>query len=182
MTANKLLALIALPVLLLSSSTLGRTEEERVAEYHARNHTWPPQFVPDTPGWRKLMEHRLRQVAEIEDRGDRFEGYAQTISAAVVQKNYTEHGFGLARAPQELVEALRKGIREGVEKGPRLEKEINAISGDRPWFVDRPDLTARVLREMHRIPEEWAGLALTANNAYGFRLYRTGNELYTHVE
>ena len=121
------------------------TEQERVAQFHARNYTWPPQkFIPDNPGWRSLMEHRLRQVGEIENRQDRFEGFAQTLSAAMIQQNYTEHGFGLVRAPDDLMEALRKGIHEGVAKGPRDEVHISAISGDRPWFIDRPDLTKRV--------------------------------------
>jgi len=93
----------------------GRPEDERVAAYHANNHTWPPEFVPNTPGWKKLFEHRLRQVAEIENSSDRFEGFAQTISAGVLQKNFTEHGFGLAKAPEPLMEDLRKAIREGVE-------------------------------------------------------------------
>ena len=78
-----------------TGSVHGRSEEERVNSYHAMNYTWPPQnseFIPNTRGWRKLYEHRLRQVAEIEDRTDRFEGFAQVLSSGVLQKNFTEHG------------------------------------------------------------------------------------------
>eukprot|EP00539_Tryblionella_compressa_P010447 CAMPEP_0178795572 /NCGR_PEP_ID=MMETSP0745-20121128/10191_1 /TAXON_ID=913974 /ORGANISM="Nitzschia punctata, Strain CCMP561" /LENGTH=403 /DNA_ID=CAMNT_0020453961 /DNA_START=5 /DNA_END=1216 /DNA_ORIENTATION=+ len=159
------------------------SEEERLMEFHRRNFTWPPErFIPETPGWRKLFEHRLRQVAEIDDRADRFEGYAQTLSASVVQPNYTEWGFGLARAPESLMEDLRGGIREGVEQGPRLEKYINAITEPRPWFIDRPDLTKRVLNELHDYPEKWAGFPLKAEMAYGFRLYRNQSRLHVHVD
>ena len=90
------------------------------------------------------MEHRFRQVAEIEDDQDRFEGYAQTITAAFLQPNFTQFGFGLARAPDELMQALRQGIQDGLEAGPRLEGDIPVIHGDFPWFIDRPDLTQRV--------------------------------------
>ena len=160
-----------------------RSEEERARRYHELNHTYPPEnYIPDTPGWRKLYEHRLRQVEEIEDRMDRFEGFAQTLNAGILQKNYTEHGFGLARAPEPLMEDLRRAIREGVEKGPRLEKEINAITEPRPWFIDRPDLTKRVLDELQEYPEEWAGFPLTPVTAYGFRLYRNTSRLHVHVD
>lgn len=163
--------------------THGRTEEERLVAYHQLNHTWPPEkFTPDTPGWRKLFEHRLRQVEEIQNRDDRFEGFAQALSAGVMQKNFTEHGFGLARAPEPLMVDLRRAIREGVEKGPRLETHINAITDPRPWFIDRPDLTKRVLDELQEYPEEWVGFPLTPVTAYGFRLYRNTSRLHVHVD
>ncbi len=140
MKVTILLALCCLP--LASQAT---TEEERVKEYHKRYDTWPPtKFIPDTPGWKKLMQHRLRQIQEIEDRDDKFEGFAQTLSVASVQRNFTEHGFALARAPEDLMEVLRKGIREGVAKGPRLESANKLIGGVQPWFIDRPDLKRRV--------------------------------------
>ena len=55
----------------------GLIEDERVAEYHNRDHKWPPldeEFVPNTNGWRKIMRHRLEQVQRIEDRGDMYNG------------------------------------------------------------------------------------------------------------
>lgn len=162
---------------------LARTEEERITEFYRRNYSWPVEkFSPETPGWRKLFEHRLRQVAEMDDKLDRFEGYAQTLSASVVQQNYTQWGFGLARAPEPLMEDLRRAIREGVAAGPRLESHIAAITEPRPWFIDRPDLTQRVLEELQAYPEQWVGFPLTANNAYGFRLYRNQSRLHVHVD
>lgn len=65
-------------------------ETERQAEYHKRNNTWPPRaYVPETPGWRKLMEERFAQVDEMEDSGRRYEAFIQTISAAVLAPNFT---------------------------------------------------------------------------------------------
>ena len=133
------------------------TEEERIEERRRRGYEWPiTEFSPNTPGWKKLFEHRLRQVEEISDRQGRFEGYGQTLSASLVQKNYTRYGFGLARAPEELMEALRGGIEYGLAEGPRLEEHYDAVGGLRPWFIDRPDLMTRVLKELQTFPEEWA--------------------------
>lgn len=159
------------------------SEEDRVQAYHDRGYQWPLQsVVPDTPGWKKLMTERLQQVQEIPDDSDRFEAYAQTLCAAVVQRNFTEHGFGVARAPEDLMEALREGIRQGLEDGPELEHEIKAIEGERPWFIKRPDLTQRVLEELQQYPEAWAGMELTPVVAYGFRLYRNQSRLHVHVD
>lgn len=159
------------------------TEEERVAEFYARNYTWPPQkFSPDTPGWRDLMEHRLRQVAEIEDLDERYEGYIQILNSAIVAPNFTEYGFALTRAPDDLMEALRKGVRDGVAAGPRLEGDVDVIDGEQPWFIDRPDLTERVLRELQPYPEAWVDMELTPQQAYGFRLYRNNSQLHMHVD
>mmetsp|Transcript_20328 Transcript_20328/g.42359 ORF Transcript_20328/g.42359 Transcript_20328/m.42359 type:complete len:408 (-) Transcript_20328:376-1599(-) len=177
------LSLLLLCSVFTFTHSVGLVETERIAEFHARNHTWPiEEFIPNTPGWKKLMEHRLRQIAEIEDRDKRYEGYVQTMNAAVVAPNFTEHGFALARAPDDLMEALRKGIREGLEKGPRLEPDVEVIDGDTPWFIDRPDLTGRVLEELQHYPEGWVNMELVAFKAYGFRLYRNNSQLHMHVD
>ena len=120
------------------------SEEDRLQEYRKRHYTWPPKYVPNTEGWKKLFDHRFRQVAEIDDRGKRYEGYLQSINAAVVAPNFTEYGFGLTRAPDDLMVELRQGIRDGLAKGPRLENKVEVIDGDQPWFIDRPDLTQLV--------------------------------------
>ena len=55
----------------------GLYEPERVAEYHRRNHTWPPldeDFIPNTDGWRKIMRRRMEQVQRIEDTDDMYNG------------------------------------------------------------------------------------------------------------
>ena len=55
----------------------GLIEHERVAEYNKRNYTWPPldeEYVPNTKGWRKIMQRRFEQVQRIEDRSDMYNG------------------------------------------------------------------------------------------------------------
>lgn len=64
---------------------------------------------------------------------------------AFLVRNYTELGFGLARAPEELTAALQEGIRGGLARGEaRLEHQVKVIEGPRSLFIDRPDLTQRV--------------------------------------
>ena len=48
--------------------------------------------------------------------------FQQTVKSAFVVPNFTEHGFGLARCPQDLLTALQKGIRDGLK-----DKKLNAI-------------------------------------------------------
>jgi hypothetical protein len=158
-------------------------ESDRIVEYHKRNYTWPiSNHIPNTPGWKRLMESRFKQVEEIPDSGARYEGYIQTIHSAFLVPNFTEHGFGLARCPDELIDDLRKGIRDGVASGPRFESKVPVIDGPIPWFIDRPDLTKRVLHELRNYAETWSGVELTPYRAYGFRLYRNESALWMHVD
>lgn len=165
-----------------------------------------------------IFTFRFRQAAEIDNRGQRFEAYAQLVNSAIVAPNFTEckffvnscvgirlihsffffisslthppvcrkmknaDGFGLARAPEDLMVALRKGIEDGLKKGPREEKDIPVIHGLNPWFIDRPDLTKRVLNEMQDYTETWSSMELTPVTAYGFRLYRDGSTLDMHID
>ena len=137
---------LLLAILSSSSTTRALTEDERIEEYYRRGYKWPPtdRIQPNDPGWKSRMLHRLRQVEEVEDDTERWEGFAQTLSAAMIQPNFTEHGFALARAPEELTAALRKGIRDGVAAGPRLEEKLSAIDGPTPWFVENKHLRSRV--------------------------------------
>ena len=175
--------LLSLISILLPTRVCSETEEERIAERARRGYEWPvTEWVPNTPGWKSLYEHRVRQAEELSDKQDRFEAFVQTLTSGLIQKNFTKHGFGLARAPEDLMQALREGIEDGLEKGPRLEEHYDAIAGLRPWFIDRPDLMTRVLKELQHYPEEWAGMELTPETAYGFRLYRNQSNLYMHVD
>lgn len=128
------------------------------------------------------MTERFSQVAELDGSLKRYEGYIQTVHTAFLVPNFTEYGFGLARCPDELITTLRKAIRDGL---PTAHEEVSTavINGpQRPLFVDRPDLTQRVLQELKPYAEEWSGLELTPYRAYGFRLYRNESQLTMHVD
>jgi hypothetical protein len=138
-------AIVAILILAMMTTCSGRlVEEERRAEYEKRNHTWPlDHLVPDTPGWRKLMDRRFAQIQQMSNTQWRYEGFLQTLNAAYLAPNFTENGWGLTQAPEDLMVALRAGIREGVAKA-RPEDHVEVIEGLQPLFVDRPDLTERV--------------------------------------
>ena len=139
-------------VLALVATCSGQLREsERLEEYEKRNYTWPlSKLVPDTKGWHDIMERRFAQIQQIPKSGARYEGFIQTINAALLAPNFTETGWGLTRAPEDLMVALRAGIREGVATA-REERRIEVIEGERPLFVDRPDLTDRVSASFYRL-------------------------------
>jgi hypothetical protein len=68
-------------------------------------------------------------------------GIFQALNAAYLTPNLTENGWGLTRAPEDLMVALRAGIREGVATA-RSEDPVE--EGLQPLFADRPDLSERV--------------------------------------
>ena len=152
-------------------------------EYHKRNYTWPlPQYVPNTNGWKELMEDRFGQVAELEDSNARWEGYIQTINSAYLVPNFTEHGFGMARAPAELIDTLRQAVRDGYQDA-EYEDDVKEIDAPlKPLFIHREDLTERVLHELLPYAEEWSGVELFPYRAYGFRLYQNESQLTMHVD
>lgn len=167
------------------------TEDERIEEYNKRNYTWPidNNYKPNTEGWKQLMDERFHQIEEIDDPNERYEAYIQMMHSSFLVPNYTEHGFGLARCPQDLLIALQNGIHDGLQKaedhGRTLQSEykIPAIEApNAPWMIRRPDLTKRVLEELQHYAETWANVPLTPSVAYGFRLYRNESQLYMHVD
>lgn len=118
------------------------TEEQRRAEYIKRGNTWPPTIIPKSKGWTDILNQRFAQVEALEDLQQKWDGIIQTLSAALM-KNYTEYGWGLTRAPEELTDEIRAAIYEGLPN-VRLEGATSAIDGPIPWFIDRPDLTQKV--------------------------------------
>ena len=118
------------------------TEKERQAQYILRGHKWPPQVYPDNQGWRDILMQRLSQVGALTDNQMKWDGYIQTLTAALM-KNYTEFGWGLTRAPEDLTNDIRQAIFEGLPDA-RPEGDIDVIDGPIPLFIDRPDLTDRV--------------------------------------
>jgi hypothetical protein len=101
----------------------------------------------------------------------------------LVQPNFTENGWGLTRAPDELVQTLRKAVRSAYEDGDyREEGEVDVIDGLSPIFIDRPELVERVLHELLPMHEAWAGISLQPHLAYGFRLYRNESSLLMHID
>ncbi len=164
-------ALALLLALFLPAGLSQLDESKRVEQYHKRGHTFPPKFIPDTPGWKALFERRIAQVRQVEDSDAKYNGWIETITAGSIMPNFTESGWGLTRAPDDLMKALVKGINDGLPTA-REEHSVDVIYGPPCLFIDRPDLVERILTEMKPILEAWSGMELVPYRAYGFRLYR----------
>jgi hypothetical protein len=149
------------------------TEAQRQAQYIARGHSFPlNKYNPDTPGWEAVMKRRFRQVQANKDSQQKWDGFMQTLSAALTVNNFTEYGWGLTHAPEELTEEIRKEIYEGLPNA-RPEGDVDVIHGKlAPLMIDRPRLTRKAMRELQPILEAWSGIDLVPSMAYGFRLYR----------
>ena len=102
----------------------------------------------------------------------------------MVAPNFTELGFGLTKAPEPLMQELRDAIKNGLANGDaRLEGPVEVIdSPEQPLFIDRPDLTKRVLHELQPYVEAWAGIEVVPHTAYGLRLYTNQSALWMHVD
>ena len=177
-----LLLVVATTTLSSSSSTVSETAA-RLQGYKDRGYQWPvPEFIPNTPGWNKLMEDRLEQVSHIEDPAERFKGYTATMYSGLVIQNYTEHGFARTRISDELLAELQQGIRDGFEDR-RNEGYTPSITGNQAWHIQRDDLTAKVEDELHDKLEEWSGNTnLDLTYVYGLRLFRNTTTIKMHLD
>jgi len=82
------------PWFFLAACAQALSDEARIAGHHAKNFTWPVrEFRPNNEGWDRLMRQRLRQVAEMPGREERYQAYAQVLSSGVVQPSFTEVSF-----------------------------------------------------------------------------------------
>lgn len=159
------------------------TEEERMAEYVRQGYQFPfDTYYPETPGFREIMDQRFAQIRSLTDTQMKWDGWIQTVNAAVSTPNFTEYGWGLSQAPDLLTLDIRQAIYEGLPRA-RSEGGVDVIDGPvNPLFIDRPDLNARAMRELQPILESWAGIELVPAQAYGFRLYRNESSLWMHTD
>lgn len=184
--------LLLLLVILWTAAALSTqlSEDERVTEYHKRGHTWPPSptdYVPPTPGWRAIFERRLAQLAHVSELDAKYNGYMSILHSALLAPNFTEYGWGLTRAPQDLVDALVDNLHHGlgsddtpVEYHPFGVEDEYPL--DKPLMIDNAHLNHRAMAELHLIHEAWSNTKLIANNAYGLRVYRNQSKLLMHVD
>ena len=182
-TAGAVLRLMAASFLLLNVS--GLVESERVEEFN-RRYRWPPpleQYQPPTHGWQALQTKRFDQVWKVKDLGQRYDGWVQSVTSAYTQRNFTQNGWGLTRAPQHLIDELQHHVRSHFEKGDYgYEGNIDVIDGEQPIFIKGAGLPQKILKELQPIHEAWGNMPLKPFTAYGFRLYRNNSSLLMHVD
>lgn len=186
------LALLLLCCMVSDISFGQLNENERVAEYHARGHHWPPlhsDYVPNnSPGWRSIFERRFLQTAHIADEESKYNAYMSTIHSALVVENFTEYGWALTKAPPDLVEALLDDLKRGLESEDTMPEEVfdHPVTDEyplkMPLMIPNGELNRRAMRELKPIHEAWAGVELIANNAYGLRVYRNQSNLQMHID
>lgn len=163
-------------------------EKDRLAEYKARNHTWPP--LPDeylTEGWRKIFEQRFRQLDALDLEGNSYNGYMGAVHAGLLCKNFSEYGWGLTRAPQGLVEELQTSLQNGLAMGfdslPIENEMLSSINTpNRPLFIHQRELNQRALQVIQPIAEAWSDTKLIGSMAYGLRIYRNESTLNMHID
>ena len=185
-SATTPLLLLLLPF--ITTSVL--QESDRISEYHKRNHQWPPKptdYIPQTPGWQKLLSRRFQQVSRLEDEGSKYNGYMSTVHSALIAPNFTEYGWALTRGPHDLVEILLARLITGINNPDTPEESRDREPGgeyplEPPLMVPIGDLEDRVIRELHPIHEAWSKTKLNANNAYGLRVYRNQSNLQMHID
>jgi hypothetical protein len=164
-------------------------EDKRVEEYHRRNYTWPPlesEFLPATPGWRRLFQRRLKQVDRLplqDNSYDAYNAYINAISGGIVTPNYTEFGWAFTRGPTDLWETLNNGLADALPTAKEEDYEGCIDTSLRPLFIDlEKKVKVQVLNALQPILEAWSGVELVPSMAYGLRVYRNTSKLYMHVD
>ena len=131
------------------------------------------------------MRKRLAQVSQIESDDDRYNGFIFAITQALVAPNFTENGWGLTRAPEDIVNLLKTSLHDNMANAMEEEDTTRAIEGnndgwERPLFIEQRELNDRVLNTLKPLHEEWAGIPLIGSVAYGLRVYRNQSILHMH--
>jgi hypothetical protein len=125
----------------------------------------------------------------MEDRNEKYHAWLHVMAAAVVNPNFTNHGWGLTRAPPHILQQLQTSLHAGLPTAH--EEEVNGVDwGDGaqlPLFVDQLELNQIILDELKPMHEAWAGdgdnvVPLKSVMAYGLRAYRNNSILSMHVD
>jgi hypothetical protein len=161
-------------------------EDQRLEEYDRRNHTWPPlesEFLPATPGWRRLFQRRLQQVDRLSNEDNSYDAYINAINCGLIIPNYTEFGWGLTRGPTYLWETLNNSLATLLPTAEEEEFEGAIDTILRPLFIELEiEVKDQVLRALQPILEAWSGVELLPSTAYGLRVYRNTSKLHMHVD
>ena len=107
-----------------------------------------------------------------------------SVHSALLSQNYTEYGWAVTRAPQAVVDKLKKRLHDGLEEeNTAKEYAISCVETDSlPFFIKDDVMNQEILNELLPLHQAWAGVELVANNAYGLRVYRNGTNLNMHLD
>ena len=162
------------------------TEQDRLQEYSRRDYHWPPAWNPPTIGWQRLMERRERQIMNMRSSQARWDGWTTLVSSSSLVRNFTEKGFAVVRAPDDVFQRLNDNLqrhRDTARFEDTPSRQIDVISGHlRPKFISQLELNSAVLSELQPMFEAWAGVPLVPAIAYGLRIYQNGSSLLMHID
>lgn len=173
---------------ILATTVVGLTYEEWRAGADARGHTWPvpdDRFQPNTPEWKQLMRDRIMQAQAYpnDDRNQKFLVWKNAMNQAVVLPNFTEYGWGVTRAPSDLVEEIQYAFRAGLDSAHQEGDDPCIVGGQKETvLVDIGDLPDRALVAMMPYAEAWTGIKLRPITSYGLRAYSNNTQLYMHLD
>lgn len=177
--------MLALSLCLVIASAIAArlSESERIALWR-RTHTWPPNWQPESEGYKRLMEEREKEIMQIPDSAERWENWLQYVQGRYV-KSFTPLGFQLVETPKHVHEKLAKEVNKGLENWDNLRSEghIHVIHGPDSKFVDMMPTLREVHHDLLEMHEKWAGgIKLKPTSIYGVRLYENGSTLEMHLD
>ena len=83
------------------------------------------------------------------------------------------------------MQELKKKLHDNLDSAPQ-ESRVDVIESrseaSKPLFIENRELNAKVLRELKPMHEEWAGVDLVGEIAYGLRVYRNDSRLLMHID
>jgi len=179
-----LILVLVLALCVVRTEGVRLSEDERVKQWHARNNTWPPNWQPETEGFREFQRLRELELQRLPGADERWENYMQYTSARMVPR-FTETGFELIDTPPHLQAKLKAAVDNALANWDKVREEsvIEVLYTPTPSkFVDIPALAREVHRDLQQAHEDWAGLKLKPTSIYGIRMNRNGSSLVMHYD
>ena len=126
----------------------------------------------------------MAQVQQMPEMRDRYTGWTGVITQAIVAPNFTETGFHISKAPSHVVDILKKSIANNIQTAKReyLYEHIdgNSPHWESPLLLYQQNVSKYILGELRPSLEEWAGVKLIGEIAYGPRIYKNESILHMH--
>ncbi|CAB9515879.1 expressed unknown protein [Seminavis robusta] len=183
----QLVLFVFLLISITATHAIQISDQERREGFAARNYSWPiEKMVPPTEGWDRLMRRRIRQVEALEStRTGKIDQWASVLGQALVLPNFTQFGWAVAKAPEELTAELQQAVHSRMHDHEKTwEEDDIAIVGDfKPLMVEMlPGLIDKALTRLHPYHEAWTGIPLKKQKGYGLRIYKNNSQLYMHLD
>eukprot|EP00041_Stephanoeca_diplocostata_P006068 m.74220 g.74220 ORF g.74220 m.74220 type:complete len:292 (-) comp16157_c0_seq1:356-1231(-) len=142
----------------------------------ADEHLSAPRPDADWDGWKYSW------------RDDRFNMFLSHLQFHMIP-NFTEVGFEKTRIPGDVLDVLNRSLQQGLQahdSGQTLTSDsyVNILDshGEGALFLNTQVDNYRILETLRPMHEEWAGVPLEKQFAFGIRIYRDGNILKKHVD